>query len=399
MNNSKSLPFVEFVALTALLTSLAAMSTDAMLPALAQIGADLGVKDANEPQLIISAMFGGFAIGQIFYGPLSDFIGRRPAIILALAIFIAGSLISVASSSFDALLFSRFLQGLGAAGPKIIVVALIRDTCEGRAMARVMSFVATVFIIVPVLAPNIGGLVMKFSNWRSIFLLLAAMGTLCLAWFYARQSETLPPDKRQKFSKERVRADILQVVTNRRVMGYTAVMGLVFGIFLSYLNAAQQIFETNYKAGELFPIYFAINALSLGTASIINAKLVMKLGMRFLSLRAMIIFCVVSAAFLPLCLYFNGTPPLWTFMAFCMSSFFCTSVLFGNLNAMTMEPMGHIAGMAAALTGCFSTLIALPIGTLIGQLYDGTLIPMTASFLIVGLLALMLLLKFSKEGF
>jgi drug resistance transporter, bcr/cflA subfamily len=399
MNNSKSLPFVEFVALTALLTSLAAMSTDAMLPALAQIGADLGVKDANEPQLIISAMFGGFAIGQIFYGPLSDFIGRRPAIILALAIFIAGSLISVASSSFDALLFSRFLQGLGAAGPKIIAVALIRDTCEGRAMARVMSFVATVFIIVPVLAPNIGGLVMKFSNWRSIFLLLAAMGTLCLAWFYARQSETLPPDKRQKFSKERVRADILQVVTNRRVMGYTAVMGLVFGIFLSYLNAAQQIFETNYKAGELFPIYFAINALSLGTASIINAKLVMKLGMRFLSLRAMIIFCVVSAVFLPLCLYFNGTPPLWTFMAFCMSSFFCTSVLFGNLNAMTMEPMGHIAGMAAALTGCFSTLIALPIGTLIGQLYDGTLIPMTASFLIVGLLALMLLLKISKEGF
>ena len=399
MNNSKSLPFVEFVALTALLTSLAAMSTDAMLPALAQIGADLGVKDANEPQLIISAMFGGFAIGQIFYGPLSDFIGRRPAIILALAIFIAGSLISVASSSFDALLFSRFLQGLGAAGPKIIAVALIRDTCEGRAMARVMSFVATVFIIVPVLAPNIGGLVMKFSNWRSIFLLLAAMGTLCLAWFYARQSETLPPDKRQKFSKERVRADILQVVTNRRVMGYTAVMGLVFGIFLSYLNAAQQIFETNYKAGELFPVYFAINALSLGTASIINAKLVMKLGMRFLSLRAMIIFCVVSAVFLPLCLYFNGTPPLWTFMAFCMSSFFCTSVLFGNLNAMTMEPMGHIAGMAAALTGCFSTLIALPIGTLIGQLYDGTLIPMTASFLIVGLLALMLLLKISKEGF
>jgi bicyclomycin resistance protein len=182
-------------------------------------------------------------------------------------------------------------------------------------------------------------------------------------------------------------------------MGYTAVMGLVFGIFLSYLNAAQQIFETNYKAGELFPIYFAINALSLGTASIINAKLVMKLGMRFLSLRAMIIFCIVSAVFLPLCLYFNGTPPLWTFMAFCMSSFFCTSVLFGNLNAMTMEPMGHIAGMAAALTGCFSTLIALPIGTLIGQLYDGTLIPMTASFLIVGLLALMLLLKISKEGF
>ena len=227
MNNSKSLPFVEFVALTALLTSLAAMSTDAMLPALAQIGADLGVKDANEPQLIISAMFGGFAIGQIFYGPLSDFIGRRPAIVFALSIFIAGSLISVASSSFDALLFSRFLQGLGAAGPKIIVVALIRDTCEGRAMARVMSFVATVFIIVPVLAPSIGGLVMKFSNWRSIFLLLAAMGTLCLVWFYARQSETLPPDKRQKFSKERVRADILQVVTNRRVMGYTAVMGLV----------------------------------------------------------------------------------------------------------------------------------------------------------------------------
>lgn len=160
----KTLPFVEFIALMALLTSLGAMSTDAMLPALIQIGLDLGVTQINQTQLVISSMFAGFAVGQIFYGPLSDFIGRRNAVLLALAIFTASSFISVVTSDFTALLASRFFQGLGAAGPRIIAMALIRDLYEGRAMARVMSFIAAVFIIVPALAPIIGGFIFKIGS-------------------------------------------------------------------------------------------------------------------------------------------------------------------------------------------------------------------------------------------
>ena len=396
MNNTRSIPIAEFIVLMALLISLSAMSTDAMLPALAQIGIDFGLKNENEPQLIISAMFGGLAVGQIFYGPLSDFIGRRPGVIFSLAIFLLGSLICTTATSFDMLLFGRFLQGLGAAGSKIIVIALVRDTCKGRVMARIMSFVATVFIIVPVLAPSIGGAILKISNWQSIFILLIGMGMLALIWFAFRQNETLPLQQRQKFSKEAVRSDIIEVLQNKRVMGYTTVMGLIFGVFLSYLNTAQQIFEINYQTGELFPFYFAINALALGVASIINAKLVMKFGMRFLSICAMSAFCIISLIFLPLTFGFSGVPPLWTFMIFCICSFFCTSILFGNLNAMAMEPVGHIAGMAAALIGCISTLIALPIGTFIGQLYNNTLTPIIIGFLIVGIVALTLLFKISK---
>ena len=196
----KTIPFVEFIALMALLTSLGAMSTDAMLPALMQIGLDPGVTQINQTQLVISSMFAGFAVGQIFYGPLSDFIGRRNAVLLALAIFTASSFISVVTSDFTALLASRFFQGLGAAGPRIIAMALIRDLYEGRAMARVMSFIAAVFIIVPALAPIIGGFIFKIYNWRSIFLMLTFMGLACLAWFGLRQNETLPAQNRNKFS-------------------------------------------------------------------------------------------------------------------------------------------------------------------------------------------------------
>ncbi|MGP1485991.1 MAG: multidrug effflux MFS transporter [Campylobacter sp.] len=395
MDQTKNLSKLEFIALMALLTSLTAMSIDSILPALTQIGTALKVSP-NQTQLIISSVFGGFAIGQIFYGPLSDFIGRRYAIIFSLIIFIIGSFISAITTNFDALLFSRFLQGLGAAGPEIIAIALIRDTCKGRQMASIMSFVKTVFIITPVLAPSVGAAVLKISNWQSIFLLLTVMGLISLVWFGLRQSETLPKSKRQKFSKECVRADILQVLANKRVMGYTVITGLVFGVFLSYLSTVGQIFESSYKAGEFFPIYFALNALAIGAASIINAKFVVRLGMRFFSIRAMIAFCVIAAIFTPITFIFDGIPPLFAFMTFCMCSLFCTSILFGNLNAMIMEPMGHIAGMAAALTGCISTLIALPIGTFIGQLYDTTLIPMITSFLIIGIISLVLLLKISK---
>ena len=318
----KTLPFVEFIALMALLTSLGAMSTDAMLPALMQIGLDLGVTQINQTQLVISSMFAGFAVGQIFYGPLSDFIGRRNAVLLALAIFTASSFISVVTSDFSALLASRFFQGLGAAGPRIIAMALIRDLYEGRAMARVMSFIAAVFIIVPALAPIIGGFIFKIYNWRSIFLMLTFMGFACLAWFGLRQSETLPAQNRNKFSLNLIKTEAAQVVKNKRTAGYTIVLGLIFGMFLSYISTAQQIFEVSYKLGDEFPIYFAINALALGAASIINAKLVMIYGMRYLSTRAMGAFCVIAAAFLPVVIAYDGVPPLWAFMAFCMSSFF-----------------------------------------------------------------------------
>ena len=316
--------------------------------------------------------------------------------LLALAIFTASSFISVVTSDFTALLASRFFQGLGAAGPRIIAMALIRDLYEGRAMARVMSFIAAVFIIVPALAPIIGGFIFKIYNWRSIFLMLTFMGLACLAWFGLRQSETLPAQNRNKFSLNLIKTEAAQVVKNRRTAGYTIVLGLIFGMFLSYISTAQQIFEVSYKLGDEFPIYFAINALALGAASMINAKLVMIYGMRYLSMRAMGTFCVIAVAFLPVVLAYDGVPPLWAFMAFCMSSFFCVSILFGNLNAMAMEPMGKIAGMAAALIGSASTLISLPIGVAIGQMFRGTLTPMVASFALIGAAAFALLYRTSR---
>ena len=362
--------------MAALLISLVAMSIDAMLPALGLMAIDLNVENANDTQLVISAIFLGLAVAQMAFGPLSDAIGRKPTIYLGLAIFCAGSAISILAQSFEIMLLGRLLQGVGAAGPKIVTVALIRDQYKGESMARIMSTVIAIFIVVPAIAPALGQGILQIAHWRYIFVLLLAQGIIALIWFASRQPETLAPENRMPISIRRVGQAIVETCKNRTALGYTLAAGFVFGAFLGYLNSAQQIFVGQYGVGAWFPAYFGALAVTLGLASVFNARMVTRFGMFPLSLRALWSLSLLSLAFVGPAILTDGNPPLWVLMAFLVPAFFCVGILFGNFNALAMEPMGHIAGTAAAVIASLSTSISLVFGIVIGQSFDGTILPL-----------------------
>jgi len=378
--------FGEFVALMAFTMSLVALSIDAMLPAFTAMGQDLKVAGGNDIQLVISLLFIGLAVGQLFYGPLSDSIGRKPAIYLGSAIFMLGSLLSMTATDFHVMLAGRLMQGIGAAGPRTVSVALIRDRFQGAEMARVMSFIMTVFILVPIFAPALGQAILILAGWRAIFGAFLLLALVTLAWLGMRQPETLAKDKRKPFTLRNIKLAFLDVTTNRVAVVYTLVAGCVSGAFLSYLNSSQQIFQLQYGLGMQFPIYFGVLALAVGFASLLNGKMVMRFGMHRLVDRALLIMMLLSWLFLLLVWASGGKPPLWQFMAICLGLFFCIGVLFGNLNSIAMEPLGHVAGTAAAVMGSATTLLAVALSFVIGRAWNGTLYPMATGFVVLATL-------------
>jgi MFS transporter, DHA1 family, multidrug resistance protein len=377
----------EFIVLMAVMTSIIAFSIDAMLPALPQIATDLGVADVNDRQLVVIVLFIGLAMAQIAYGPISDTMGRKPAAYIGFTIFIIGSLMCIFAGTFEVMLIGRFLQGVGAAGPRIVSLALVRDLYSGRAMARIMSMVMGIFIIVPVIAPSVGQVLLLVGDWRLIFVVLLAEGIIGLVWFAWRQPETLREDRRAPFSLRRILRAFAEAFSHPVTLGYTVAAGLVFGAFVGYLASTQQVLGELYGLGAQFPIYFGANALAFGAASMLNARLVMKLGMRRLAGSGLAATSALSVMFFIVTLLLDGHPPLWTLMGYLLLTFFFVGVLFGNFNALAMEPMGHIAGVAAAVIGSLATIISSVLGWALGQAYDGTVRPMIAGFAVLTILA------------
>lgn len=374
--NQSSPSYLEFVVLVSMMMSLMALSIDAMLPALPQIGSDLGVQNANDRQLIVSTIFLGVAVGQFFFGPLSDKTGRKPAMYFGYSLYICGAMLSAFANTFPMLLFGRLLQGIGISAPRAVLLALVRDLYEGRLMARVMSFVMTVLLLIPMLAPSLGQAILLRAGWRSIFFSFILMALITIVWFAMRMPETLSQEKRTSFSLQGIIKGTLEIIKIRSAFGYTVSAGLISGAFLGYLNSAQQIFQEHYGLGEKFPLYFALIALSIGMASFLNARLVIRLGMRFLVRWSLNVIFGLAILALGIAILVSGQLPLWLVITYLMSTFFFTGILFGNQNSLAMEPLGHFAGIGAAVVGSLSTLISIPLGTLIGQSYNGTVVPL-----------------------
>ncbi|MFN2134921.1 MAG: multidrug effflux MFS transporter [Candidatus Promineifilaceae bacterium] len=382
--------FAEFVILLSLMMSLTALSIDAMLPALPQLAADLQVQSANSRQLVISALFLGLAGGQLIFGPLSDSVGRKPSIYAGLGVFIAGSIISASAVNFPMMLTGRFMQGVGVSGPRAVGMALVRDRYSGRAMARVMSFVMTVFILVPMIAPIFGQAVLLFTGWRSIFVAFILLALVTLGWFALRMPETLDSRDRAPFSLQRIVSATREILHIRPAVGFTVTAGLIGGAHLGYLNSAQQIFQEQYQLGQLFPFVFSLVALSIGLASFLNARLVMRFGMHFLVRKSLYAMIGLSLLALIAAMVMGGTPPLWLLVIYLLLVFFSVGILFGNQNALAMEPLGHMAGIGAAIVGSFATFISVPAGTYIGQSYNGTVVPLIAGMAILGSVSLLI---------
>ena len=382
--DTPALRTAEFVLLIAFLMSLVALATNAMLPALPMIGRDLGAPHPNDGQFIITSVFLGVGIGQIVFGPLSDRIGRKAAIHAGLALFMAGCVVSVFASTFDAMIAGRVLQGIGVAAPRVVTMALVRDRYEGARMGRLMSMVLAVFILVPSVAPALGQVIIWLAGWRAIFTTFLVIAAIAFAWLAVRQPETLPPERRRAFSPSAIGRAVIEIVRIRAALGYTLATGFVFAPFVAYMSSAQQIFQQAYHTGALFPAYFAVLALATGGALLVNGRLVVRYGMRRLTAVAAGAVTLVSVVAWAGALAFEGLPPLWLFIAYLMSVFVCVGFMFGNLSALAMEPLGHVAGAGAAVVSSLSTLIALPLGILVGQRFDGTMYPFIGAFAIFG---------------
>jgi DHA1 family bicyclomycin/chloramphenicol resistance-like MFS transporter len=384
----KKLKFWEFVSLAAFTMSLVSLSIDAILPAFAKIGEEFGIAGTNAPQLTISLFFLGFAFGQIIYGPLSDSMGRKPPIYAGFIIFIIGSLVSFFAGSFKMLLVGRVLQGLGAAGPRTIILSVVRDQYEGDLMARVMSFAMTVFILVPIIAPTMGQMVLAVAGWRFIFVVTLLLVLINFFWFALRQPETLHEEYRGEFSVKWIFSALREFFACKTAFGYAVISGIMGGCFLGYINTAQQIYQEMYLLGDKFPLFFATIAIALGCASLTNAGFVMRFGMFRIASGAMIMVCLLSSSLFAVALSFSGKPPLWLLMIFLIFMFFCVGLFFGNINALAMQPLGKIAGMGVAVVGFIVTLLQFLLGTLIGQLYNGTIIPLIGSFAVCSFLSI-----------
>ena len=384
------IPTKEFTLLTALMMSIVAISIDALLPALGIIGGEYGVTNPNQVQLIIGCIFGGMAVGQLIAGPLSDAMGRKPVLYAGIFLYLVGSVICYLSDSFGLLLTGRVIQGLGVSAPYVTAVSVVRDKYSGRDMARVMSLVMMIFIMVPAIAPSLGQAVMHVADWRAIFLLYIGYSVTIAVWIAVRLDETLPPERRMKLTIAAFVHGFKTVVSNKTTALYTICMGLCFGSFIGYLGASQQIFQDQFKTGETFSLYFGGLALVFGSSSLLNSKIVGRLGMRHICKNGMLAVALASLCFLTLhAVVDEVTLPM--FLCFAVVTFFAFGLMFGNLNAVAMEPMGEVAGMASAIIGAVSSVLSLTLGTFIGQMYDNTLVPITLGFLVCSILGWLLI--------
>ncbi len=377
----------EFIALVAMLTAMVAMTIDTMLPAIGIMATELGARHPNDRHLIILMFFAGLGVGTLIFGAISDSTGRKPAILWGLAFYLVGSLICYFSFSFEMLIAGRIVQGFGAASPRVVSLAMVRDGTKGADMARIMSYVMSVFMLVPILAPSIGQIVLNFANWRMIFLGFMVMAILCGAWLHLRQPETLIAKDRTQFSAGVLWASAKEVVSHPVSLGYTVAVGFIFGAFNIYLATSQQIFGEQYKQGDAFALWFGGLAVGIAASMIINGRFVRRIGMRRISRWALFGFVANWIVMLAICLFTKGQPPLPVLGVLLFISFFCSGMTFGNYNAMAMEPMGHIAGMAAAVSGALSSLMAITFGGFAARQYDGTLMPIAIAFVVYGLCA------------
>ncbi len=387
---------LEFVVLMASLMSIVALSIDALLPALPEIGTYLGVVNTNTNQLLITMIFLGLGFGQLLFGPLSDSFGRKPIVYAGFLLFIVATIICVTTKSFEMMIFGRILQGIGLSSPRTIAIAMVRDKYSGDYMAKILSIIVMVFILVPVIAPSLGQFLLNFYHWKAIFYVNLIFGICVVLWFWQRQPETLIKEKRIRFSGHLFIDGVREFIKYKDAIAFTLVSGFITGSFMVYLSTSQQIFEQQYDMAELFPYIFASSAIAVGLATYLNSRLVIKYGMLRIAYTAVIAYLLISVLYVVL--FWSGTnPSITVLISFFAMQFFAIGFLFGNLRALAMQPLGHIAGIGAAINGFVSTVMAVPIANYIGSFVIDSVLPLFIGFSIFGFLSLLIFIMFKRK--
>lgn len=388
------MPQWELVIMVAALMSLNALAIDIMLPALSNISEHYGLIRDNDQQLVIFAYIAGFGAPQLVFGPISDRYGRKGLLSICLIGYAIAGVACIMTNSFTTLLIARFTQGIFASGVRVIAVSIVRDLLAGRAMARIMSLVMTVFMVVPILAPTIGAGVMLIAPWQWTFGLLSVAAVLNLLWIQVRLPETLATDARQPLSVRQSASAYWQVVRTRITFGYMCASGVIFGALFAFVAASEQIFTDVFGQHETFALWFAGVAGSLAVSNFMNSRMVERFGMRRISHTVLVLF-IALAVINVITLYTVGEH-LWLFYPLFCLTFGCFGMLGANFTALAMEPQGKIAGTASAAYGFASTTVASMFGYLVAGQFDGSVAPFMWGFVVLGVSSLTIV--FFTEG-
>ncbi len=387
----------EFVVMIAGLMALNALAIDVMLPALDDIAAALGVANSNDQQLVIYAYIAGFGVPQLVWGPLTDRFGRRSIVFLALAGYAVTGLACMFAPSFAVLLAMRFSQGVFASACRVVAVSIVRDIFAGRGMARVMSLVMTIFMVVPILAPSIGQLILFVAPWQWTFGVLTVVALALMGWAWFRLPETLPVERRSPLNPPGTARNYLAVFSDRVTIGYMLASGVIFGSLFAFIGSSEQVMTEVFGLGDSFVLWFAAVAGVLSLANFTNSRLVERFGMRRMSQAALMCFIALGLALLVL-MQWTG-PVFAVFFPLFALMFGCFGMIGSNFNALAMESQGRIAGTASAAYGFFTTTMSSFIGWMIGRQYDGTVIPLITGFVILGMVCLVMVAIVEKGKF
>ena len=386
----------EFIWLIASMMAISALAIDTMLPAFGAMSADFGLtgENANHIQWVIYAFMTGFSFAQLFYGAMADYWGRKPIVLLGVVIFSLATLGAALAPNFMVLLIMRALQGVGMAAMRVLSATIVRDTFSGADMSRVMSMIMMVFILVPVFAPTLGQALLLGFSWHSIFWVLLLFGLALSVWFMRRMPETLKPEFRRPISVHSVLDSLRQCVRSRTTLGYSTATGLMYGVLMTYLGSSEQIFQRDvYGLNERFALMFGAIALFMGGAAFVNSHWVGRLGIRRMAHTALVSFVGISGLLVLLSWGFAGKPPLWLFAPLLAGCLFCFSLMMPNFNAISMEPLRAIAGSASSWLGFYTSFMGAMIGSLIGQMFDGTVLPLALGYFVMGLLVLWIVVR------
>lgn len=386
----------EFVALIAMMFSTVAFSVDALLPAMPAIEAELAAE--GRVHLLITVFIAGLALGTLVAGPLSDAFGRKPVMYLGAALYIGSGLVAWQTHDFDVTVTARLVQGIGAAGPRIVSLAVVRDLYEGRQMARVVSLAMVLFTIVPTLAPALGAVLAELFGWRAILLSFVVFSVVSTLWVWLRLEESLAIADRRPFHLPRLWEAAGEVVRHRIVRLAILVQGIALGLIICLIAQVQQIYDQAFGLAESFPYWFGGIALfSAASTSLANASLVVRFGMRRMVTLGMTGQVISAAVALLLILSVPG----WAFPTFAVWQFmliWLSGLCVGNLNAIALEPMGHIAGLTASLTGAVATMLAALASAVVGPLFDGTPIPLIVSACCLSLIGAALMWRLNAHA-
>ena len=376
----------EFIVLMAALMALNALAIDVMLPALPYMGEALGIADENERQYVIGAYMLGMGIAQLAFGPLSDRFGRRAPLLTGMAVYVTCAVAAAFAPSFAMLLALRFVQGIGAAGTRVITMSVVRDKFHGREMAEVMSLTFMVFMAIPIIAPGIGQILLLTGPWQTIFLFMGGLAALFSLWAFFRLPETLDPANRRPFTVAAIVQGFHIVFTNRTAFFYGLAGMFLFGALFGFITSSQQVYVDIYGLGVYFPVAFAAMAGLMSVSSFLNSRIVSRFGMRRLSHLALLVFTGVSAVWL----FFSVIDflPLWLFLVHLGIIMFMFGWAASNMNSLSMEPLGAVAGTASSVFGFIQTVGGAALGTVIGQMFNGTITPVATGFLVMGVLTL-----------